>query len=259
MILTEEFLNQRIRGLSGDAALVSAVPGHKNVALFAPQCAPRVLDDIVVLTIIGGSISDNENTVIESMAVAIWGIVDSIVVELEAFVGGVDGNRDRSDRGQSLDERPFVSGRNVDESGVRSSAVPLPVSAFALLALVRVGFLSVDSVVLLDVGESIVHEAATASIVPVCCRAVDQVLLRERDEFASLPEQLTFKRSGGGERPARPAVTLVLDGGDGALRPPVDGRGDRNRFWFNPSRAEDGSVRTEETIHGRNELMVELK
>ena len=73
-----------------------------------------------------------------------------------------------------------------------------------------------------DVLEGEVHEAAAAAVVAILGRAVDEVLLGEGDELARLAEVLPLERARGGEGPAGAALALVLDRGHRALRPPVD-------------------------------------
>lgn len=71
--------------------------------------------------------------------------------------------------------------------------------------------------------EGIIHLAAVASLVAVAGRAVDEVLLRERDEVASGNSMGALDRASRGERPARAALALVLNGGHHALGAPVHG------------------------------------
>merc|ERR1719192_3288232 len=93
--------------------------------------------------------------------------------------------------------------------------------ALVILALVGVAFLGVDTAVILDVLEGVVHETSVASIVSVFSAAVDEVLLGEADEAAGGAVVHGLQRARGGEGPAAAALALVLDGGDGALGPPV--------------------------------------
>ena len=58
-------------------------------------------------------------------------------------------------------------------------------------------------------------------IVSVFSAAVDEVLLGEADEAAGGAVVHSLQRARGGEGPAAAALALVLDGGDGALGPPV--------------------------------------
>ena len=59
--------------------------------------------------------------------------------------------------------------------------------------LVRVGILSVDSLVVLDVVKSLVHQASSTAQVPVIPRAVHQLLLAEGHQLPRLPERLTLQ------------------------------------------------------------------
>ena len=86
----------------------------------------------------------------------------------------------------------------------------------------RTRLLGVEAVVVPDVLEGEVHEAAAAAVVAVLGRAVDEVLLGEGDELARLAEVLPLERARGGEGPAGAALALVLDRGHRALLPPVD-------------------------------------
>jgi len=87
---------------------------------------------------------------------------------------------------------------------------------------VRIARLSINSVVLYDILECVVHEAAVASHVALCGTAVDKVLFREADEASSNELVLALHGSSGGEGPAGTALSLVLDCSDGALLPPIN-------------------------------------
>jgi hypothetical protein len=93
--------------------------------------------------------------------------------------------------------------------------------ALLVLSVVGVPGLGVETLVVLDVLEGLVHETAVAALVSVLGAAVDEVLLAERDELSSLAEVLTLEGAGRAERPARAAVTLVLDGRHRAQVPPI--------------------------------------
>ena len=61
---------------------------------------------------------------------------------------------------------------------------------------VGVGDLGVDTIVVLDVLEGEVHESSITAVVAPLLWAVYEILLTQRDEFASLAEMLSFKCSG---------------------------------------------------------------
>merc|ERR1719183_1262432 len=92
--------------------------------------------------------------------------------------------------------------------------------AGASLAGVGVGGL-VDVTLGHDVLEAVVHEATVAALVAVGTGAGDELLLGEGLELAGLDGVDALDGAGGGERPARAALALVLDGGDGVLGGPV--------------------------------------
>ena len=64
-----------------------------------------------------------------------------------------------------------------------------------ILSLVGVGILGINTTVVLDILEGEVHETTVAPVVTVTDRAVDQVLLAQRDKFSSLTEVLSLQSS----------------------------------------------------------------
>jgi len=103
------------------------------------------------------------------------------------------------------------------------SNVGLVELASSVLRNVGVAGLRVNTIVSNDVFEGIGHESSIASLVTVAVRAVHQVLLRETDEgLSTLKNVGSFKRSGGRERPARSALSLILDTGDGIRLAPIN-------------------------------------
>lgn len=75
-----------------------------------------------------------------------------------------------------------------------------------------------------DILEGILHETSIASLVAVQPRAVNELLFRVRSDGLRLvvDEVEAFESTGGGESPARTALSLVLDRGDGTGGDPVD-------------------------------------
>lgn len=88
-------LDQRVAGHGGDAALVILIARHFDVALEAPGLAPAVLDEPIVIAVVG-SVANNEDAVVKLLLVALGLLVDAVFVELEAGVSGVDSDRDRA-------------------------------------------------------------------------------------------------------------------------------------------------------------------
>lgn len=155
-------------------------------------------------------------------------VVNTSRVELEGLVGSIDGYGDGGLVDGGLESR-LVTRRDILVRGKGSTNVGRGEAAVVgSSGGVRVRSLSVNSTVGDDVSEGLVHETTVATLVTLGGRAVDEVLLRKADEFASLQEVGTFGGTGGGERPARSALALVLNGGDGSLGSPVPGGGERN-------------------------------
>lgn len=167
-------------------------------------------------------------------------VVDTGLVELEGVVAGIDGDGDGADGGNGGLEGSLGSGGDINELGQSATGVGSVVVAGAItssvgvLSIVRDAFyknkntyrsLGVKTLVLDDVGESVVHQTSVASLVALAGGAVDEVLLGEGDELAGGLEVGALEGASGGERPARAALSLILDGGHVSLGNPVDGGG----------------------------------
>jgi len=160
--------------------------------------------------------------VVELSGAASGFVVDTAGVELEGVVRSVNTNRDGSDGSGGHHESGFISGLNSVVSLHGGSNVGLVELASSILRNVGVAGFRVDTVVGDDVLHGINHETAIASLVAEASRAVHQVLLRETNEgLSSLENVSSFERSGGRERPARSALSLVLDSSYGILGSPV--------------------------------------
>lgn len=91
------------------------------------------------------------------------------------------------------------------------------------LSIIGVAILRVDTLVVNDVLESLIHETALTAHVSFSPRAVDKVLFAEADQFGCLLEGLSFKGSSGTEGPARSALALswstMTEGEESSVRP----------------------------------------
>jgi len=198
-----------------DSTEIAVVSLDSEVSLFSPGRSPGVLDEPVWGSVVF-SVSDEEDSVVEVLSTQ--SLDDSTEVELE--VHGVNGDGDWSvlEGGHQL-------------LGVLLWDVSEASDLKETLAL-RVGTVSVSSSVwivsfglnlgLLEVLEGIVHKTSLAPLVSEGSRAVNELLLGERNELSSGDEVGTLHRSGGGEGPAGSAGALVLDWGDGTRSDPVD-------------------------------------
>jgi len=206
----------------------------------SPRGSPGVLNEPVVRRSID-TISSDEDSVVKLRGGASGFVVNSGGVELERVVRSIDGDGDGSDGARGNQERGFVSGLDSVVSLHGGSNVGGVELARSVLRNVGVRGFRVDTVVGDDVLEGIDHETSVASLVSERSRAVHQVLLRKTDEgLSSLKNVGSFERSGGRERPARSALSLVLDSGDGVLLSPVH-RGGESRKRISGER--DGALR----------------
>ena len=110
--------------------------------------------------------------------------------------------------GKSSLQSVFVTLLNINKANVPGALVMGVVTARVVLSLVRVGLLSVDASVVLDVLEGGVHESTVAPLVAVLATAVDQVLLGEADQVPGRPVVHRLESSRRGEAPAGAALAL---------------------------------------------------
>jgi len=215
------FLHNGVRGRGGNTALVALVAGHHDEALVTPRGTPRVLDNPVVLARVS-AITNSQDTVVQVLGRAQGLIVDTRLVELEGVVGSIDGNRDGANGGNGRLESSLRTSLDILVAGDGTTRVGRVVTASTITSSVGVRSLSVKTLGLDDILESIVHQTTVATLVTLLGGAVNQVLLRKGDELASGLEVGTLNGTSGGERPARTALALILDGGDVALSAPVN-------------------------------------
>jgi hypothetical protein len=196
--------------------------------LVTPAGAPRVLHDPVVLT--GGgvvTVSDNEGSVIEISSTS--SIEDTGLVGLESESGSVNTDRDGLDGNSSLHGSDVVTGGGTLGGDNELRSLGLAVSACTSGSGVRVVSLSHG------LG---VHAAATSRVVKVSpggetsiaglvleelVITIEELLLGVRGEGVTLDLPDTFEASGSGECPARTALSLILNRGDGSGGDPVNG------------------------------------
>jgi len=150
--------------------------------------------------------------VVEIGGAALWFIINTTLVELEGWLRGIDGNADGLLSNSDL-KSAFISSREILVSSDGGSLVAWVVAARKwTLGLIRIARLSIDSLVFDDILESAIHLTSLTSFIAVRAATVDQVLLGKLHELLGGHEVNSFHRSGGGERPARATLALVLDG-----------------------------------------------
>jgi len=188
---------------------------HSEVTFLTPCGAPGVLEHPVVLTFLG-TISDNEDTVIEGSTAEM--LHDTTEIKLEEDGTGINGDGDWSLSDGSLKSRWALWG-NVNE-GFDLDGTTLS-SASAISTLVWVLGLGLDWGSF-GIGESVVHKTTIATHVTLSGGAVNELLLGEGSESSGLDLVSTLHGTGGRERPAGTARSLVLNTSDGTLGDPVD-------------------------------------
>jgi hypothetical protein len=114
------------------------------------------------------------------------------------------------------------------------------------LSSVGVRSFRAKSIVADDVLEGIIHQSSIASLVSKARRAVNQLLLRERNKLSSLEGMSSFNGSSGGERPARSTLSLVLDGGNSVVISPVDGIRNSDQSVHVQGNSGNGSINSRE-------------
>jgi hypothetical protein len=215
------------------ARVIRGSTGKTDVSTLTPGSAPRVLDLVEVTASGVSAIADSQDTMVQ-VSTASSG-EDTRLVELEGGLISLNGDRDRllvegRHHGRiAILSNVSVGGRSdLGILGDRGLAGARGLGGAGGVRIVRLGG---KAAVLLDPGEGAVHEATVATHVSATVLAVvtvNQVLLRERLQGADLVLVCTLKGTGGGERPARAALALVLDTSDGTGGNPVD-RGGKGR------------------------------
>jgi hypothetical protein len=200
-----------------DEALISAIL-HTDVTILSPRRTPRVLDNPVRWRVREVK-TDSKNTVIHLAGDAVCH--DSADVRLPR--GGINTNGDwavgaHPGRHLGLALRQVL----VTADGRTSCAGAGARWNNTIARDVWVAGFGGDIAVLAadQPAPCVVHETTVAAI--ICRIARNELLLRDSDERVACEEPLTFDASGGRERPAAAALTLILDTSNGSLRAPID-------------------------------------
>jgi len=214
--------------MAGNTTVVVVISDHLDVAVLSPPGSPGVLDNPVVF--IAGSIvavTNNQDSVVKTCGAAGGLVVDSTLITREGRSSGINSNGDGTNSADCLLQNLFIISLYVDISCDLSGVVGRVVAASVLPGIIRIRGLSINATIGLDIFERVLLPASLAAIIPVrCSAAVNEVLLREGHESLGLAEPLSFERASGGEGPARPALSLVFDGGYGPILTPING------FWY---------------------------
>jgi len=76
MLLCQTWSNQRKACHTGNTTIVVSVASHPYVAFITPACAPRILDQPVLVTIISiCAITNNQHCMVQAMGATLWLII----------------------------------------------------------------------------------------------------------------------------------------------------------------------------------------
>mmetsp|Transcript_13193 Transcript_13193/g.44715 ORF Transcript_13193/g.44715 Transcript_13193/m.44715 type:complete len:335 (+) Transcript_13193:252-1256(+) len=207
----------------GEAALVHAAL-NLEIALLTPPLAPRVAHREVVVALVVRAIAHGDHRVVH-----VHGIRGAVPVVHAAGVvaevrGHVKGDGHGPERAHRVHNLRLLVGGDVDHAAHLGHHGGRVEGAGAILSRVRVGLLRLNAAGGHEVLVGLRREAAAATVVVVRPRAVHELLLREVEHGAVLEVHVALQGANGAERPAAPAVPLVLDGVEGAIVPPINTR-----------------------------------
>eukprot|EP01137_Pigoraptor_chileana_P019088 Opistho-2@79638 len=201
-------------GIACDLAHVRAITCPVDIAAHAPVGAPRILDQVVVLTLIG-AVSNNSDCMVGLLSRTRGVDKDAFRVILECL-RGIDSNSNGADFGNSRSKGTLETSRRRsacnDNAGLLRhlcSTAGSKILASELVADVVVAVQCVNAAVAEDIREGDFGVASVAAVTRG--RAVQQILWRERvcDRGVVL-ENLSLEGCRGRKRPARPALALIL-------------------------------------------------
>ena len=208
-------------GILGDAVVATS---DTDVAALTPRGAPSVLDGPVLLAVLLAP-RDGEHRVVEEEAVSV--VEDAAGVELPLAVGA------DADHGGAVAVHVLGEGvvglLDVGHARELGGDAVLVELAGLLDALIRVVRLELDAADVGDVLDSALREAAVAALAAVAGLlggAVDELLRRQLHEVVAVDRPDTLDVLCSRERPARPALPLVLHGRDRAVLSPVERGGE---------------------------------
>jgi len=203
----------RIVNLGVNTALSfgSTVLAHPDEAGCTPACAPGVTYNPVGS---GGArvVSNSDDGVVSGGGAC--SRQDTGFVGLEAIAGSVDGDSN----GLSIDSGHHGGVVSTDGSVSRSVDFPIGGIVFAgtVCTSVRVSGFEFGRAGL-EVSESFVSPTSVTTV--AFCVAVNLLLSGESQELVSLDAVTSLGGLSGSERPARTALSLILDGGGAATSP----------------------------------------
>jgi len=129
-------------------------------------------------------------------------MVNTSFVQLEGLMAGINGDRDGTNGGAGNLEGCLVFGGNVFVVGDGGGSVGSGVVARSLGGEVRIAGFAVNTAVLDNVFESIIHQTSIATLVSFGGGAVHQILFRKTDEGVASEFPRSLSRTGGTETPA---------------------------------------------------------
>jgi len=212
--------------------VVGCTTGKEDVTSISPGGSPRVLD-LVEVNAVKGSVTDGEDTVVKFSTAGTG--ENTRLVQLEVLLVGLDGDRHgvlgKGRHHGRVRVLLHVSVRHGGRVGHGSAGLGAGTGGLGGTRGIRVRGLGTDASVGGGPLEGVVHKTSVAAHVgslggSLAVVAINELLLRERNEVLVLVEVSSLHGTSGGERPARAALALVLDRGDGTQGGPVNGGGD---------------------------------
>jgi len=197
--------------------VLGGTSSDEDITILTPRSTPRVLDNesFIETNLL---VTNSQDSVIKFSTTVLSD--DTRTVHLEGVLIGFNEDRDGSVDEGSLE---LISGVGSDETVTTSNLDSLGALEIALAISSSVGIVRFEfKTVLGSIFDSEIRPATVATFVLVSV-AINDLLFRERKELSVVDEVEAFEDTGSGERPARAALALILDGGNSTLVSPIDG------------------------------------
>jgi len=221
-LLTNTLLGSDNDGSNQDTAntlsgILSLISSEVDITIATPRSTPRVLDN-ESFEETEFLVTDSQDSMVQRSTASLSD--DTRAVELEDIFISLDGDGNGGVNEGSLKLiRRLGSDHLVTTSELEG--LFLVVLAFSVSSSVGIVRFELDTV-LGNISNSSVSETTVATLVDISV-TINELLFSEGEELAVVDEVETFEDTGSRERPARTAVALILNRGNGTLVSPIDG------------------------------------